>query len=98
MLSEVVHLYCVPLQAARQQSADAAFNAAAFVERLWSERLLKSADQATDAVVLLAETKRDRKAARETGVAAAPRFLETVLECLTSIGVRSDQITRESYG
>jgi 3-ketosteroid 9alpha-monooxygenase subunit B len=40
----------------------------------------------------------DRKAARESGVTPAPRFLETVLECLMSIGVRSDQITRESYG
>jgi 3-ketosteroid 9alpha-monooxygenase subunit B len=40
----------------------------------------------------------DRKAARESGVAPAPRFLETVLECLTAIGVKSDQITRESYG
>jgi 3-ketosteroid 9alpha-monooxygenase subunit B len=40
----------------------------------------------------------DRKAARESGTPPAPRFLETVLESLKAIGVRSDQITRESYG
>jgi ferredoxin-NADP reductase len=40
----------------------------------------------------------DRRAAREKGVAPTPRFLETVLEELKAIGVRSDQITRESYG
>jgi 3-ketosteroid 9alpha-monooxygenase subunit B len=40
----------------------------------------------------------DRKTARETGVAPAARFLESALESLKEIGVRSDQITRESYG
>jgi 3-ketosteroid 9alpha-monooxygenase subunit B len=40
----------------------------------------------------------DRRAAREKGVAPTPRFLETVLDGLEEIGVRSDQITRESYG
>jgi ferredoxin-NADP reductase len=40
----------------------------------------------------------DRKAARESGVTPAPRFLETVLEGLKEIGVRPDQVTRESYG
>ncbi len=40
----------------------------------------------------------DRKAAREKSVAPAPRFLETVLDSLKSIGVKNDQITRESYG
>jgi hypothetical protein len=40
----------------------------------------------------------DRKAAKEKGAAPTPRFLETVLEGLKAIGVRSDQITRESYG
>ena len=40
----------------------------------------------------------DRKAAREKGVTPTPRFLETVLEGLKAIGVRSDQVTRESYG
>ena len=40
----------------------------------------------------------DRKAAREKGVAPTPRFLETVLDGLKAIGVRSEQITRESYG
>ena len=40
----------------------------------------------------------DRKAARESGVEVAPRFLETALESLEAIGVKKDQITRESYG
>ncbi len=40
----------------------------------------------------------DRKAARESGKEPVPRFLETVLEALKAIGVRPDQITRESYG
>src|SRR5262249_31948560 len=40
----------------------------------------------------------DRQAAREKGTPPTPRFLETVLEGLKAIGVRSDQITRESYG
>ena len=35
---------------------------------------------------------------RETGVAPAPRFLESALESLKEIGVKPDQITRESYG
>jgi ferredoxin-NADP reductase len=40
----------------------------------------------------------DRKVAREKGTAPAPRFLETVLEGLKEIGVKNEQITRESYG
>ncbi len=40
----------------------------------------------------------DRKAARESGTEPAPRFLETVLEGLKAIGVKNEQITRESYG
>jgi 3-ketosteroid 9alpha-monooxygenase subunit B len=40
----------------------------------------------------------DRKAAREAGTQPAPRFLETVLESLKALGVKNDQITRESYG
>jgi 3-ketosteroid 9alpha-monooxygenase subunit B len=40
----------------------------------------------------------DRKVARETGVPPAPRFLESALDSLKEIGVKPDQITRESYG
>lgn len=40
----------------------------------------------------------DRKAAKESGVPPPPRFLETVLDGLEDLGVRPDQITRESYG
>jgi ferredoxin-NADP reductase len=40
----------------------------------------------------------DRAAAREKGVEPQPRFMESVLASLNSLGVRKDQITRESYG
>jgi hypothetical protein len=40
----------------------------------------------------------DRVAAREKGVAPVPRFMESVLASLTALGVKKDQITRESYG
>jgi len=40
----------------------------------------------------------DRAAARETGRELQPRFLESVLMALESLGVKQNQITRESYG
>src|SRR5262245_29483053 len=40
----------------------------------------------------------DRVAARETGRELQPRFLESVLMALESLGVKQNQITRESYG
>jgi 3-ketosteroid 9alpha-monooxygenase subunit B len=40
----------------------------------------------------------DRQAAKITGVQPEPRFMETVLEHLSSIGVPDDRIKRESYG
>jgi 3-ketosteroid 9alpha-monooxygenase subunit B len=40
----------------------------------------------------------DRAAARETGRELQPRFLESVLVALESLGVKQNQITRESYG
>src|SRR5262245_17425805 len=40
----------------------------------------------------------DVVAAKETGTTPEPRFLETVVEHLQSIGVSSDRIKRESYG
>jgi ferredoxin-NADP reductase len=43
-------------------------------------------------------SKWDRLAAKEQGVAPAPRFLEAVLEKLVEVGVPDAQITRESYG
>jgi len=43
-------------------------------------------------------TKYDRLAARETGTAPKPRFLESVLSALGSIGVPKMRIHRESYG
>jgi ferredoxin-NADP reductase len=40
----------------------------------------------------------DIVAAKEAGTKPLPRFLETVLEQLASIGVQNDRIKRESYG
>jgi 3-ketosteroid 9alpha-monooxygenase subunit B len=40
----------------------------------------------------------DRVAAREKGIEPEPRFMESVLASLTALGVKKDQITRESYG
>jgi len=57
--------HIVPLQATRQQTTDANFNAGVFVDKLWNERLLKSVTKAVDAATLLAEIKKDPKAARE---------------------------------
>ena len=43
-------------------------------------------------------TKYDREAARERGEEPTPRFLESTLAGLTSVGVTKKQIHRESYG
>jgi hypothetical protein len=40
----------------------------------------------------------DRLAAREKGTEPQPRFLESILTDLKSLGVPRDQITYESYG
>lgn len=40
----------------------------------------------------------DRKKALETRVPATPRFLETALEYLHTLGITNDRIKRESYG
>lgn len=43
-------------------------------------------------------TKHDRDAAKQRGEAPAPRFLESALDGLKTIGVAQNQIIRESYG
>ena len=40
----------------------------------------------------------ERAAAREKGVDPTPRFLESVLADLRTLGVERDRITQESYG
>ena len=40
----------------------------------------------------------DRQLAKENGIAAAPKFLESALECLKEVGVPANRITKESYG
>lgn len=40
----------------------------------------------------------DRLRAKEAGTEPAPRFMETALALLDSIGVPADRVTRESYG
>jgi 3-ketosteroid 9alpha-monooxygenase subunit B len=43
-------------------------------------------------------TKYDRQAAKEKGIDPAPRFLESALASLAELGIKRDQIHRESYG
>jgi hypothetical protein len=43
-------------------------------------------------------SKFDRQAARERGIEAQPRFLESVMTHLGRIGVPKEWIHRESYG
>jgi ferredoxin-NADP reductase len=43
-------------------------------------------------------SKWDREAARETGTAVQPKFIETALATLREIGVPDSRIKRESYG
>jgi predicted lipoprotein len=57
--------HIVPLQAARDQTAEAAFSADAFVEKLWNDRLLKSPGKAVDAATLLAAINKDIQAAHQ---------------------------------
>jgi predicted lipoprotein len=57
----------VPLQTARQQQAEGAFDAEAFVERFWAERLLEADGQALDAARLVAALRQDPAAARQLG-------------------------------
>jgi len=40
----------------------------------------------------------DRAAAKEKGTEPQPRFIESVLSSLDSLGVKKNQIARESYG
>jgi ferredoxin-NADP reductase len=40
----------------------------------------------------------EKKAARKEGTAPAPRFMESVLQCLAELGVERSRIRRESYG
>ena len=43
-------------------------------------------------------TTHDKAEARKTGVAPAPRFLESTIEALRAIGLSEDQLEYESYG
>ena len=51
--------HVVPLKAARQQSAKAVFDAAAYVDTFWRGPLLESAQNAVDAAELLAAFRQD---------------------------------------
>ena len=56
-------LHVVPLKAARQRSGSAAFDADAFVEAFWNDRLLASTDLAVDASELLDAFRKDAEEA-----------------------------------
>ncbi len=57
--------HIVSLKAANKRSADAAFNAPAFVEKFWNDQLLKAAERAPDAAVILEAIRKDPKTAKE---------------------------------
>jgi predicted lipoprotein len=59
--------HVVPLQTARQQAADAAFNAEAFVESFWNEQLLQARAQAIEADQLVAALRENPAAASKLG-------------------------------
>jgi predicted lipoprotein len=52
-------MHVVPLEATRRQSSDAGFDAAAYVDALWSGPLLETVHHAVDASELLAAFRRD---------------------------------------
>jgi predicted lipoprotein len=57
--------HIVPLEEARNRSAEAAFDPDAFVEKFWNEQLTPSADSAVDAGALFAALAQDPAAAAE---------------------------------
>jgi predicted lipoprotein len=56
----------VSLEQAAVRNGDEPFEAAAFVDRFWTERLIPGSETAVDAAVLVAAIERDREAARQT--------------------------------
>lgn len=56
--------HIVSLKAARQESTGAPFDAAVFVEKLWTDQLIPSTQAATDAAILMTAIRNDPKAAR----------------------------------
>ena len=58
--------HVVPLRQAGPRAAGAAFDAVAFVDRFWTERLTPAAARAVDAAELVAAVEKDRKSARLT--------------------------------
>ena len=58
--------HIVPLDAAGQRAAEAAFDPAAFVDQFWTGRLIPEAGRAVDAAELLPVVQQDRQAARRT--------------------------------
>jgi predicted lipoprotein len=57
--------HVVPLKQAAEQKEAGVFNAAQFVEKFWTQTLLKSLDKAVRAEVLLSAIQHDRAAARK---------------------------------
>jgi predicted lipoprotein len=67
-----VFLYFLPLfhvvhlEQAGPRKGEEAFDAAAFLDRFWAERLIPGAEQAVDAAELIPAIDRDRESARQT--------------------------------
>lgn len=58
--------HVIPLRPPGHAAAGAVFNAEAFVDRFWTERLIPGAARAANAAELVAAVRRDRAAARRT--------------------------------
>lgn len=57
--------HVIPLDQTGQRTADAAFDASAFVERFWTERLVPGATRAVDVAELVSAIERDPESARQ---------------------------------
>ena len=84
-----------------RESARLAFGSEAQHGRVNAELIRKSVPDLSEARFYVcgpAISAWDRAAARENGVDPQPRFMESVLMSLHSLGVKKNQIATESYG
>ena len=93
----------VPLKEAREQSAAAEFDAVAFVEDFWNEKLLKGGPQSIDANELLAAFNKDRTEATERyghrlGLSGNASYYVSGDGDITSIDKGTIQITLKDGG
>lgn len=95
--------HIVPLKEARAQSAAAAFDAAAYVEEFWNEKLLKGVPEAVDARELLAAFDEDREKAaarygHRLGLSGNASYFVSGSGDITTIDRGAIEITLEQGG